>query len=282
MDSYSAEANALPSSVRACVQRLARFDGEFSKESRAAPAFIELLRKLGTDRARYQRLSAAVASTEPLDADQRRTLLDGARDACSDLDKRLGRSDVALGEIYRVGRGAVDLPVGSGQVPGVSTVRALQFSPPGEGGKQRMTGGQRAPFLVHFARDGVRSFAQVLYGISDDPESPHFSDQARLASEKVMPEVALTREALMREGAMVRLLNVRRVLQTRATQRRGLEMVELLCTDRTTRRAPMADGTDPRKQTTNSRRRRMTLLSTDIDCDQNKSTKCRHDVKCQQ
>jgi acyl-homoserine-lactone acylase len=213
MDARSSDANVLPASVHACMQRLAAFDGEFSKESRSALAFIELLRKLGADRARYQRLSAAISSTEPLDADQQRALFDGARDACSDLEKRLGRSDLVLGGIYRVGRGTVDLPVGSGQVPGASTIRALQFGPPGDGGKQRMTGGQRAPFLVHFAPEGVRSFAQVLYGVSDDPESQHFSDQARLASEKAMPEVALTREALMREGATVLGRRMRRVVR---------------------------------------------------------------------
>lgn len=215
IESHSAEADALSPSMQACMRRLAQFDGEFAKESRAAPVFIELLRKLGSDRARYQSLSAAVVSTEPLDANQQRTLFDSARDACGDLEKRVGRSEVALGDIYRVGRGAVDFPVGGGQMPGVSTVRALQFGPRGEDGRQRMTGGQRAPFLVHFARDGVRSFAQVLHGVSDDPESPHFSDQARLASEKVMPEVALTREALLREGATLRPLNVRRDIAER-------------------------------------------------------------------
>jgi hypothetical protein len=50
----------------------------------------------------------------------------------------------------------------------------------------------------------------MLFGVSDNPESGHFSDQAQLASDKLLPEIPLTREALVKAGATVRHVEVNR------------------------------------------------------------------------
>jgi len=44
---------------------------------------------------------------------------------------------------------------------------------------------QRVPFVVTFHPDGsLTSYSEMLPGVSDDPASPHFGDQMRLASQK--------------------------------------------------------------------------------------------------
>jgi acyl-homoserine lactone acylase PvdQ len=59
----------------------------------------------------------------------------------------------------------------------------LMFSPPaGPDGKRRIVAGGRSWRLTVFT-DPIRSYSVVLFGQSSRPDSPHFSDQARLYSE---------------------------------------------------------------------------------------------------
>jgi acyl-homoserine lactone acylase PvdQ len=201
-----------PADVQTCLNQLMQFDGEFSKDSSAALYHMELQRTVGANRELFERLSRGIQNSEPLDPALQEFLAKGATDACSNVQKKYGRAALTLGDVFRVGRGNVDLPVGSGQVPGtgVATVRALRFGPANPNGIQRLTGGQRAPFLVHFSPTGVHTYAQMLFGVSDDPASAHFSDQARLASDKLLPEIPLTRAALVNAGATARRIEVNR------------------------------------------------------------------------
>ena len=57
-------------------------------------------------------------------------------------------------------------------------------------------------FVVHFAADGVQSYAQFLNGISEDSSSRHYSDQAQLASDKILRKIPLTPAALASEQAI--------------------------------------------------------------------------------
>jgi hypothetical protein len=48
-----------------------------------------------------------------------------------------------------------------------------------------------------------------LHGVSEDAGSEHYSDQSQLASDKILREVPLTREALIRAGATGERLRIR-------------------------------------------------------------------------
>jgi plasmid stabilization system protein ParE len=71
-------------------------------------------------------------------------------------------------------------------------------------GARRMAGyfSRRVPFLVHFAAAGVECYALLLGGISDDPASPHYSDQARYASEKILRQIPQPRPDLQAETVL--------------------------------------------------------------------------------
>jgi acyl-homoserine lactone acylase PvdQ len=191
------------------LEDLQAFDGAFSKESRGALDYYEL-RTILRDKhpAAADALGEAIATGHALSADQQGVLLEASVEAEQHLRKLYGRSDLAWGDVHRVGRGGVDLPVGGGVSMHDASLRAFFFSTDAATGKERLTGGQRVPFLVHFTSDGVECYAQQLWGISDDPASPHYSDQARFASDKVLRRIPQSRAALQAESATETVLTI--------------------------------------------------------------------------
>jgi acyl-homoserine lactone acylase PvdQ len=135
----------------------------------------------------------AVESGQPLDSAQQRALLEAVRAGTRRMLDDLGRVGVPLGDVFRIGRGGEDWPARSVMFPAygqemvglgdnVMPMR-LMFAPPaGPDGKRRIREGGRSWRLTVFTNP-IRSYSVVLYGQSSRPDSPHFSDQARLYSE---------------------------------------------------------------------------------------------------
>jgi acyl-homoserine lactone acylase PvdQ len=135
----------------------------------------------------------AVESDQDLDETQQHSLLEAVRIGTRRMLDDLGRVDVPFGDVFRIGRGEADWPARSAMFPAygeemvglgdnVMPIR-LMFGPPrGPDGKRRVSEGGRSWRLTAFT-DPIRSYSVVLYGQSSRPESPHFSDQARLYSE---------------------------------------------------------------------------------------------------
>jgi acyl-homoserine-lactone acylase len=199
---------ALPSETSPYLGDLETFDGAFAKDSRGALDYYEL-RTVLRDRHRdaAEALDRTIQSGSGLSADQQDLLFQAIAEARQVLVEKYGRADLAWGEVHRVGRGGVDLPVGGGISMNDASLRALQFAGDPGTGKQRLTGGQRVPFLVHFTVAGPQAYTQALWGISDDPGSAHFSDQARFASDKILRPIAQSIPALMREQATETVLS---------------------------------------------------------------------------
>ena len=125
-------------------------------------------------------------------SEQQRLLIEASAAARQRLLVRFGRADLAWGDVHRVGRGGVDLAVGGGRLLDAASLRALSFGPDARSGRERLIGGQRVPFIVHFSAAGAQSYAQMLLGVSDDPASAHYSDQAHLASDKLLRPIRKT------------------------------------------------------------------------------------------
>jgi penicillin amidase len=116
------------------------------------------------------------------------TLIQMAKDGCRVMVKEVGRIDVKYGDVYRCGRrgGKRTAPAQGGSVDGIATPRALSFGEKLPGERHLMTGGQCAPEIVLMTKP-PQSWSAAPLGESDDPNSPHFDDQAiKLVSNRKM------------------------------------------------------------------------------------------------
>ena len=102
--------------------------------------------------------------------------------------KRLyGSYDIAWGEVHRVRRGSVDVPVGGcGNETGC--FRVLGFTRDKDG-KLSASVGDGWILAVEFG-DTPRAYSVLAYGESRLPSSPWFSDQAEMFAKAEMKKVA--------------------------------------------------------------------------------------------
>src|SRR4029077_2575729 len=91
--------------------------------------------------------------------------------------RRYGRWDVPWGEVHRVRRGDVDVPVGG--CPGsLGCFRVLGFAPDPDG-KLVANTGDGWVLAVEFG-DVPRAYSVLAYGESPRPDSPWHADQAAM------------------------------------------------------------------------------------------------------
>lgn len=116
--------------------------------------------------------------------------------AADSLRKEYGRIEVPWGEVHRVGRGGRDFPCGGGESGSGTTLRAV-------GGRwigKKIIGdhGQSCTQLVVFKKSGAASWSVTPWGQSDDPQSPHYLDQAdRLFSNSLLKPTWFDKDALL-------------------------------------------------------------------------------------
>ncbi len=133
------------------------------------------------------RLRDRVGSPPPpsmTDEEVIRTLKEGHKKMLADY----GSIQIKYGDIYRAGRkgGKVTAPVDGGGIDGIATPRNLGFGHKLEGKQRLMTGGQCSPQIVKLTKP-PQSWSAAPLGQSDDPQSPHFDDQAiKLVSNRKM------------------------------------------------------------------------------------------------
>ncbi|HEY6619628.1 MAG TPA: penicillin acylase family protein [Steroidobacteraceae bacterium] len=200
---------AQPPELTTFMQALTDFDGVFSKESRGALAHYELRMELHERQAEVaKRLDEDLQAGRQLTYEQQHLLIEASAAARQRLLLRFGRTDLTWGDVHRVGRGGVDLAVGGGRLLDAASLRALSFAPDAKTGRERLIGGQRVPFIVHFSAAGAQCYSQTLLGVSDDPASAHYSDQARLASDKLLRPIPQNLAALKADKATERVLTV--------------------------------------------------------------------------
>ncbi|HCK83325.1 MAG TPA: acylase, partial [Hyphomonadaceae bacterium] len=99
-----------------------------------------------------------------------------AREAAAHLRTHFGRLDPPLGEVLRLRRGDVDLPLEG--APDV--LRALRWHGDDDG-RLNADFGDGLMMVMDWAPDGTLSTRAIhQWGASEGPESPHYSDQAQL------------------------------------------------------------------------------------------------------
>lgn len=119
--------------------------------------------------------------------------------AVGDVTQRYGRADIAWGDVHRVRRGSVDVPVG-GCTGALGCFRVLQFSPAPDG-KLVARGGDGWILAVEFT-PVPKAYSLLAYGESSNPASPYFDDQAAMFARGEMKPVAYSARDV--EAATVR------------------------------------------------------------------------------
>lgn len=113
------------------------------------------------------------------------------RDAVALLQSNYGRIDPAWGEVNRLVRGQVDIPISGGP----DILRAIYPAEIREDGKLHANAGDTWIALVEWTEDGTQS-AEVIhqYGAATlDEASPHYADQAPLFADEAWRPALLTR-----------------------------------------------------------------------------------------
>ncbi len=176
------------SGFRRYLDTLTAFDGHFVPESRAAlyHALMRIRLRAG-DRAVAAAIEAAINTGKPLTPAQRAvlvSLVDSSHAAIGN-DPRGGTRTFV--DLFRIGRGGVGEPSRGFTLGPVSADRATDlqsfwaaiYTPPDSTGIRWSLGGTRHAFLVQLGPT-VRSVSMAVFGASDEPRSPHYSDQSRL------------------------------------------------------------------------------------------------------
>jgi hypothetical protein len=199
------------SAFRRFADRILHFDGVARKESVAALDYLYWRVAVGSDPAGPEKIFQAIENHKELSSAQQDALLDALDRALRDLTTERGSAEVALGDVYRIGRGGSSWPIGGVKFeaggPETTTMRAMQAGTPDSAGLRWVTAGQRQPCLTIFSNP-VRSFTSAPYGQSDHAQSPHYSDQARLASERRLKPTYFNREDLMKHIESKQVLSV--------------------------------------------------------------------------
>jgi acyl-homoserine lactone acylase PvdQ len=187
------------------VAALESFDGVFAKESRGAlynMAFREALRSASHKAA--GEIEGAVEARRTLSPVQQRSVEDAVLAAYDTLRQGFGTINLVFGDVHRIGRGSDSFPVGGAAIDSsqdkkeLNTIGAWVLEPSGAEAMRTMAFHpdvkkptmldayccQRAPFVVALHPDGsLTAYSEMLPGVSEDPASPHFGDQMRLASQ---------------------------------------------------------------------------------------------------
>ncbi|RMG25960.1 MAG: penicillin acylase family protein [Bacteroidetes bacterium] len=113
--------------------------------------------------------------------------------ALQELKEQYGGWDLAWGAVHRLRHGELDLPI-SGGPGGLGCFRVLWFRET-EDGKRAVRGGDGWQLAVEFS-DPPRAYSILAYGQSNDPNSPHHTDQVGLFARNEMKRVAFTEEEI--------------------------------------------------------------------------------------
>jgi acyl-homoserine-lactone acylase len=116
--------------------------------------------------------------------------------AIADMQRRNLALDAPWGEVHRVRRGVVDVPVG-GCSGTLGCFRVLTFSQ-GDGGIRSATSGDGWVLAVEFGKSEPRAYSVLAYGQSPDPASPHHADQAAMFARGEMKTVRFAQADVQR------------------------------------------------------------------------------------
>ena len=175
------------------AKTLARWDNTVSIDSRGSTLFATWFRRYtaqARDSTYAEPWSPAKLTTTPRGIGKQAVAVAAFAWAIDDVKTRYGASDVSWGEVHRVRRGNVDVPVG-GCTGLLGCFRVLSYATAADG-KQVANTGDGWILGVEFGKSGPRALSILAYGQSPDSASPHHADQAEMFAKGQMKSVRYT------------------------------------------------------------------------------------------
>ncbi len=193
-DLVRAVAASRPTGVTADALRvLRRWNNSVAAESRGAVLFEIWWSRYSQGRTEAQRFATPWQETDPVRTPRGIADPAGAVEAlvwaADETLRRHGTLDVAWGDVYRVRRGTVDVPVGG--CPGaLGCFRVLGFTRQPDG-KFAASTGDGWVLAVEFGTE-PRAYSVLAYGQSAKPGSPWHADQAAMFARGALKRVAFS------------------------------------------------------------------------------------------
>ena len=72
-----------------------------------------------------------------------------------------------------------------------------------ENGKLRVVSGESYIMLVQYSKDDIEIETVLPYGSSNDPKSPHYTDQMKMYVEKKTKKMTLDKKRIFEEGVKI-------------------------------------------------------------------------------
>jgi acyl-homoserine-lactone acylase len=179
--------------VAAALAMIEKWDNTSEPSSRGGSLFEVWWQRYGQgfpDSLRYARRWLASDPTRtPVGLSDKTKAADAFAWAVTETARRYGRWDVTWGEVHRVRRGPVDVPVG-GCGGALGCFRVLNFARDPDG-KLSANGGDGWVLAVEFT-DVPKAYSVLAYGESSDSTSRWHADQAELFARGELKRVAFT------------------------------------------------------------------------------------------
>jgi acyl-homoserine-lactone acylase len=177
--------------VANAVDVVARWDKTVAPGSRGSVLFDSWWRRYAprgdTTTGFAERWSPATPLSTPRGLKDPKRAVEAFAAAVSEVKRRYGAIDVAWGDVHRVRRGDVDVPVG-GCASDEGCFRVLTYAQAPDG-KLVANGSDGWILAVEFG-DEPRAYSVLAYGESSRPSSPYYSDQAAMFAKGQLKPVA--------------------------------------------------------------------------------------------
>jgi acyl-homoserine-lactone acylase len=194
-------AGAVDDALQVEVEKILAWDGRYDRESQAA-TLVRFWRL-----AAFKKFPAKKVNREEALSDEELAQVLAAVSAGADhMQKTYGSTDVAWGDIIKVGRSGQFFPTsgadyGRGENDGkLRTLLSIGVKEKDdELGVYVAHMGSMAMSLMFFHEDGIESYTCIPWGQSADPESPHHMDQGeKLFSQRKFKPVYRSKEELLK------------------------------------------------------------------------------------
>lgn len=183
-------------SLKAAVALLMKWDNRAAATSRGAVLFeawwnryVSDARAAG-DSAFAEEWTPRYLTTTPRGLKRPDLAVNALTAAIAGVTQRYGAIDVPWGDVHRVRRGPVNVPVG-GCAGALGCFRVLNFQEDPDG-RLEANGGDGWVLAVEFRKSGPRAFSVLAYGQSPDSTSAYFSDQAAMFANGQLKPVRFT------------------------------------------------------------------------------------------